>query len=140
MHKGTETLALDHYLEILDRKPGALPAATALVQARTAGTFTQAHQRFWDAARRKLGDQAGTRALIEVLLEHRRLPTGSIIQALEAANRAGIVEAAPIAVEARRHADTSLLAEVVPIGALARYDRPAPTVSAYNQLLTGEPQ
>ena len=140
LHKGTETLALDHYLEILVRKPGALPAATALVQARTAGTFTRAHQRFWDAARRKLGDQAGTRALIDVLLEHRRLPAGSIIQALEAANRAGIIDPAVVAVEARRHADTRPPADVIPIGALARYDRPAPTVSVYDQLLTGEPQ
>jgi transposase len=140
LHKGTETLALDHYLEILVRKPGALPAATALVQARAVGTFTQAHQRFWDAARRNLGDQAGTRALIDVLLEHRRLPAESVVAALEAANRAGIVDAAVVAVEARRHADTRPPAEVVPIGALARYDRPAPTVAAYDQLLTGEPQ
>ncbi|MEX0789807.1 MAG: hypothetical protein WD178_03435 [Actinomycetota bacterium] len=63
LHKSTETLALDHYLEILVRKPGALPGATALVQARACGGFTQAHQTFWDAARRSLGDQAGTQAL-----------------------------------------------------------------------------
>ena len=30
-------LELDHYLEALIRKPGALPGATALDQARTAG-------------------------------------------------------------------------------------------------------
>ncbi|MFV9673681.1 MAG: Mu transposase domain-containing protein, partial [Acidimicrobiia bacterium] len=90
LHKGTETLTLDHYLEILTRKPGALLGATALVQARQAGTFTQAHQRFWDTARRHYGDQAGTRALIEILLAHRRLPAASIIEALDAANTAGI--------------------------------------------------
>ena len=32
--KGVKVLDLDHYLEILLRKPGALPGATALVQAR----------------------------------------------------------------------------------------------------------
>lgn len=138
LHKGSETLVLDHYLEILIRKPGALPGATALVQARTSGRFTQAHQRFWDAARRGLGDQAGTRALIDVLLEHRRLPTGSIIRALEAANQAGIIDATVIAVEARRHADTRPTAEVVPIGALSRYDRPVPSVAIYDQLLMGD--
>lgn len=58
-HKGTETLTLDHYLEILVPKPGALMGATALVQARASGGFTEAHQRFWDAARRRLGDQRG---------------------------------------------------------------------------------
>ena len=65
---------LDHYLEVLKTKPGALPGATALARARRAGVFTPAHQAFWDAARRARGDAAGTRALIEVLLAHRTLP------------------------------------------------------------------
>lgn len=135
LHKGTETLTLDHYLEILVRKPGALRGATALVQARTAGVFTHAHQTFWDAARRRLGDQGGTRALIDVLLAHRRLGPDSIVTALEAANRVGIVDPAVVTVEARRHTDTRPVADVVPIGALARYDRPAPAVGVYDQLL-----
>jgi transposase len=140
LHKGVETLTLDHYLEILVRKPGALPGATALVQARAAGTFTKTHQRFWDLARRHGGDQTGTRALIEILLQHRRLPTASIVTALEAANNTGIVDPAVIIVEARRHNDHQPPADVIPIGALARYDRPVPTVDVYDQLLTGEPR
>jgi len=35
-HKGTEDLVLDHYLEVLPRKPGALAGAPALVRARAA--------------------------------------------------------------------------------------------------------
>jgi len=38
--KGGARLELDHYLETFVRKPGALPGATALEQARNAGTFT----------------------------------------------------------------------------------------------------
>ncbi|WP_405786784.1 hypothetical protein OG753_01615 [Streptomyces sp. NBC_00029] len=38
--KGGCRLDLDHYLEALVRKPGALPGATALDQARSAGRFT----------------------------------------------------------------------------------------------------
>ncbi len=64
--RGSQTLVLDHYLEVLVRKPGALPGATALVQARAAGTFTAAHEAFWSAARKALGDSGGTRALVEV--------------------------------------------------------------------------
>ncbi|WP_420845772.1 Mu transposase domain-containing protein, partial [Mycobacterium timonense] len=48
--KGGSRLDLDHYLEALVRKPGALPGATALEQARTAGTFTTAHDAWWAAA------------------------------------------------------------------------------------------
>ncbi|MGH8996577.1 MAG: Mu transposase domain-containing protein, partial [Acidimicrobiales bacterium] len=54
--KGAEVLDLDHYLEVLVIKPGALAGASALVHARRTGAFTDIHQRFWEAARRKLGD------------------------------------------------------------------------------------
>jgi transposase len=62
--KGSQTLVLDHYLEALARKPGALSSSLTLAQAREAGIFTSAHDRFWRRARRRLGDGAGTRALI----------------------------------------------------------------------------
>lgn len=60
--KGAKVLDLDHYLEILLRKPGALPGATALAQARAAKVFTATHDRFWAAARKAHGDAGGTRA------------------------------------------------------------------------------
>jgi hypothetical protein len=62
-----EVLTLDHYLEVLQRKPGALPGATALAQAKASGAFTATHQAYWDAARTARGDAAGTRALVEIL-------------------------------------------------------------------------
>ena len=56
LHKGSEDLVLDHYLEILVRKPGAMPGSTALAQARACGAFGATHERFWAEARRRLGD------------------------------------------------------------------------------------
>jgi len=44
--KFLDVLTLDHYLEVLKTKPGALPGATALVQARKSGVFTAAHQAY----------------------------------------------------------------------------------------------
>jgi len=134
--KYAEVLVLDHYLEVLRRKPGALPGATALAQARAAGTFTAAHQGYWDAARRQHGDAAGTRALIEVLLAHRTLPADALTAAMAAALGSGIVDPQVIVIEARRRAGGQA-APVIAIGALARYDRPAPALDAYDQLLTG---
>lgn len=64
MTKGRVRLDLDHYLEILLHKPGALPGATALKQARKAGRFTPIHEEWWAAACKTHGDAAGTRALI----------------------------------------------------------------------------
>ena len=75
--KGSETLELDHYLEVLSIKPGALAGASALVAARRSGAFSPTHQHFWDLARRAKGDGAGTRALIAVLLLHRTMTHGS---------------------------------------------------------------
>ena len=40
MTKGSTRVDLDHYLEVLLRKPGALPGAKALEQARASGRFT----------------------------------------------------------------------------------------------------
>jgi hypothetical protein len=133
--KHAEVLTLDHYLEILRRKPGALPGATALAQAKASGTFTTAHQQYWDAARRDRGDAAGTRALIEVLLAHRTLPAAALQAAMSKAASSGILDPQVVIIDARRQAGGQV-APVIPIGALARYDRPAPTLTAYDQLLT----
>jgi hypothetical protein len=94
--KYAETLVLDHYLEVLRRKPGALPGATTPARPRAAGIFTAAHQAYWDAARRKHGDAAGTRALIEVLLAHRALPASAMTTAVSS----GVLDPQVIVIEA----------------------------------------
>jgi transposase len=132
----TEVLVLDHYLEILRIKPGAMPGATALVQARACGAFSTVHQRYWDAARAARGDPAGTRALIEVLLAHRTLPPEVLTAALARAVDSGVLDPQAVIIDARAHTTHELVA-VLPIGALTRYDRPAPRLDAYDQLLTG---
>lgn len=127
---------LDHYLEVLTAKPGALPGATALAQAKAAGVFTATHQLYWDAARRARGDGAGTKALIEVLLAHRTLPAEALITAMGAAVASAMLDPQVLLIEARRHAGGHVAA-VIPIGALARYDRPTPSLAGYDELLTG---
>ena len=137
-HRASESLVLDHYLEVLAFKPGALPGATALAQARASGAFTPAHDAYWALSRQRLGDAGGTRALIEVLLAHRALPATAIVAALEAAVAGGVVDPAAVIIEARRRADERSAA-AVPIGALARYDRPVPVLGGYDALLEAAP-
>ena len=155
---GAEHLELDHYLEILLRKPGALPGAAALAQARASGAFTAAHQGFWDRARARLGDGPGTRALIEVLLLHRRMPAAQVTAGIRAALEAGSCSAGVVAIEARKHAVSTagpadagerpwpLLQRPRPSRAavvtlprrqarLPADQRPVPSVAAYDQLL-----
>ena len=130
-----EVLMLDHYLEVLKTKPGGLPGATALAQAKAKGTFTASHQRYWDAVRQARGDAAGTRALVEILLAHRTLPAATLIAAMDRAVASGCLDPQVVLIDARR--EPPHLAPVVPIGALTRYDRPSPSLAAYDQLLTG---
>lgn len=156
--KGAQSLTLDHYLEVLVRKPGALPGATALVQARESGVFTAAHEAFWGSAREAHGDFVGTRALIEVLLLHRHLPHADVVAALDLVVRVGGATADVVAVEARKLArlrpDHTVPAEEPPaarrVGSLTERrlldpaavvaglppdTRPLPSVAAYDEPL-----
>jgi len=156
---GDEHLVLDHYLEILARKPGALPGATALAQARASGVFTAVHEAFWAAARAGHGDAAGTRALIEVLLLHRKMAASCVLVGMRAALAAGSVSVDVVTIEARKHAagleTAAAAAPAVPVrpsraavltlprgrhpAELPVDGRPAPSMAAYDQLLTDPP-
>lgn len=130
-----EVLCLDHYLEVLKTKPGALPGATALAQAKARGVFTGSHQSYWDAARSARGDAKGTRALIAILLAHRSMPAAALIAAMDRAVTSECLDPETVLIDARR--DMAPLAPVAAIGALARYDRPPPSLADYDDLLTG---
>jgi hypothetical protein len=163
--KGVQVLDLDHYLEVLKYKPGALPGATALVQARACGAFTSAHEAFWAAARKAHGDAAGTRELIDVLLLHRHMPAADVVAGLTAALSVGASLADVVAVEARKQqtshgvtepatfvtADGEDSGRVVSlterrlsdptavIAGLPPDARPLPSVDRYDELLTRRP-
>ncbi len=133
VHRRSEVLDLDHYLEALWRRPGALPAATALAQARSSGRFRPEHQQFWDLARRRHGDRAGTRALCQVLLLHRHHHADHVICGIRAALSIDNVDPAVVAVETRR-----AIEHVEPEPAVGPVER-VPDLSIYDQLLTIEP-
>ena len=126
--KGDEVLVLDHYLEVLRIKPGALPGSTALARARACGAFSATHEKFWRTARRRLGDAAGTRP-------HRSAARPSPTAGRRAGGGHG----------RRSHRDSvdpgwcssgaADRAAVIPIGSLTRFDRPHPRLDNYDDLL-----
>lgn len=164
-----QSVQLDHYLEVLKTKPGALPGSTALARARESRTFTSAHEAFWAASRKVNGDAEGTRELIDVLLLHRSMDSGDIQAGITAALEVGAVSADVVAVEARRQAMISsgggaspdrhpgaladvnvqrvvsltqrrLMEPAVVIAGLPPDDRPLPSVKAYDELLAKRPE
>jgi hypothetical protein len=129
-------LILDHYLDVLCRKPGALAGSTALVAARATGAFTADHQQFWETAHRRLGDGPGTRAMVGVLLLHRSLSAEAVIAGIRAALSLESCDPDLVAVEARRAIHPGQAAPIVaPEEAVD--DRPAPSLAGYDQLLAG---
>lgn len=157
------SVQLDHYLEVLKTKPGAMPGSTALARARQSGVFTAEHEAFWAHSRKVNGDADGTRELIDVLLLHRSMAAHDVIAGIEKALTVGAVSADVVAVEARRHASTSpggsdlnrhtpahakakvqrvvsltqrrLADPAAVIAGLPADQRPMPNVNAYDELL-----
>lgn len=130
-----QILDLEHYLDVLERKPGALAGSTALAQWRQAGRWPECFDRLWHELNMRHGRQHGTRQMIELL----QLGSGEgwtqLRCAVEQALRLGCHDVAAI-----RHLlvagdlDRPPVA-AVDIGALARYERPMPVMNSYDQLL-----
>ena len=101
--KYRQLVQLDHHLEFLKNKPGALPGSTALALARESGEFTNAHEAFWAASRRVNGNADRIRKLIDILL-HRSMDAADVMAGITSMLGLGAVSADAVTVESRRHA------------------------------------
>jgi transposase len=132
-------LELDHYLETLLRKPGALAGSTALERWKQQGRWSGSFDRYWSLLQDKHGRGAGTRALIELLLLGREKGYPCLQRAVDKALAMGCSDIS--AVRYLMHDDELVRppSEAVEVGDLCRYDRPAPTLAAYDLLLQHGP-
>jgi hypothetical protein len=136
--KHTERLELDHYLDLLVERPGAFPGSLPLHQARMRADFPPSYDLLWSKLRARLGERAGTRAMIEVLLAHRSYPTEVMRQAVERALDLGAIDPATIELLARGIvAGEATQPTLIEVGELARYERPLPDTTAYDRLVCG---
>ena len=130
-----QVLELDHYLDVLMKKPGALAGSTALQQCREQGRWPVSYDRFWSIASEREGRAAGTRAMIEVLQLSRTQGPARVRQAVEETLAMGASSLSAIRyllnVDCRQ---TPSEAAAVEVGALSRYDRPQPSMESYEQL------
>lgn len=117
-----ERLELDHYLELLRHKPGALPRSRALAQAREGGRWPAAYDRLWTELKHRYGEAEGTRQLLEVLMVHRHAKSEAVHEAVERALELGCCDGGAVAVLVRQ---SSACEPIVPVlrslGELARY-------------------
>jgi hypothetical protein len=122
-----ERLVLDHYLELLQVKPGALANARALRQARETGQWPPVYDRLFGVLKQRYGDPEGTRQMLQVLLLHRDSDSVAVHQAVTHALDLGCCDAGAIAVLVRQQGVCPAPPAVVgELGALARYGQTCP--------------
>jgi len=131
-----EILNLEHYLEVLAHKPGALAGSKPLAQWRQAGRWPASYDRFWQGLIDRHGRPAGTKAMIELLRLGRRHGPPALRAAIEAALALGCTDSAAV-----RHLLTARSLERGPslpldVTALVEFERPLPTVGEYDRLLS----
>jgi len=131
-----EILDLEHYLDVLERKPGALAGSKPLEQWRRLGRWPESYDRFWQALIDRHGRQAGTKEMIGLLQLGRAHGQAKLQGAIDAALVLGCTDEAAV-----RHLVTAqslehARPEMVEVGLLAQFERPLPTVGEYDQLLT----
>ena len=124
---------LDHYLELLALKPGALGRSLALAQERERGAWPECFDELWQAIEARVGASEAARQLVDVLLLCRELGLARVELAVRGALAAGAHDGRAVAVLVRRSErtqpepleglDERLSATQRPEPDLARYDR-----------------
>jgi transposase len=134
--RGHEILNLEHYLDVLERKPGAMAGSTPLEQWRQAGRWPDCLDAIWRRLEQRQGKAKGTREMIALVREGSTVGWPRLIAAVEEALRLGISDGAavlhilnmPDPEERQRHA-VALREE------LRQFERPLPTMAEYDLLL-----
>jgi hypothetical protein len=134
--RGHQILNLEHYLDVLEKKPGAMAGSTPLEQWRQAGRWPECLDRIWKKLDERHGKSGGTREMIALVRAGLGGGWDRLIRAVEEALRLGVSDAAavlhilhmPDADERKRHA--MALSEE-----LAQFERPQPVMDQYDLLL-----
>jgi transposase len=136
--RNQQVLDLEHYLDVLERKPGALAGAKPLLAWRQRGLWPESYDRLLAELVDRHGKSSGTRQMIQVLSLIKQHGHQRVRSAIEAALSLGCSDAAAI-----RHllqADDLVHAQgtLVEVGALSRFERPLPVLTDYDRLLDQE--
>jgi transposase len=134
--RGRQVLDLEHYLNVLERKPGALAGSTPLKQWREQGRWPQSFDRLWESLQQRLGKQEGTRAMIELLLLGREQGYERLEKAISQALELGCTDAAAVRHLMQASGLAHQAVEKVEMPNLARYQQPLPIITSYDQLLS----
>jgi transposase len=133
-----QVLDLEHYLGVLERKPGALAGSKPLEQARQQGRWPESFDRWWQQLMARHGKQAGTRQMIEMLGEARQHGWTRLREAVETALAMGSSDVAAVRYLLVSSSAERVAPAAIEVGLLERYERPLPVMTDYDRLLAAE--
>ena len=131
---------LDHYLDLLARKPGALARSLALRQERDRGDWPACFDQLWTAIQERSGRQEAARQMVEVLLLCREHPAEQVELAVRGALAAGAHDGRAVKLLASRSVRPQPAALEID-ARLQGIGSPPPTeldISGYDQLRDAE--
>jgi hypothetical protein len=132
---GRQILELEHYLDVLEYKPGAFANSKPLEQWRVTGRWTSSFEQLWQNLQKRLGKQAGTRAMIELLLIGREKGYDRLKAAIDETIVLGCYDEAAVKHLLMADRLTHQIVSACDIGSLTQYERPLPQLDNYDQLL-----
>jgi transposase len=135
--RGEEILDLEHYLDVLERKPGAMAGSTPLDQWRKAGRWPECLDRIWRRLEQRHGRGKGTKQMIGLVRAGLAHGWEKLIAAVEEALRWEVSDEAAVIhilhmpdAEQRRQYAIALAEE------LRAFERPMPEMNEYDLLLS----
>ena len=129
---------LDHYLELLQRKPGGLQRSLALAQERERGAWPGCFDELWAALTERYGASEAARQMVDVLLLAREHGPARVELAVRGTLAAGAVDGRAVAILARRSGPPRPALPLAGLpGRLAAHDRPEPDLADYDTLIGG---
>lgn len=129
---------LDHYLELLTRKPGGLVRSLPLAQERDRGNWPVTFDELWAALRSRWGESEADRQMVDVLMLCREHEPATVELAARGALAAGAIDGRAVGVLARRTGNSGPVPRLDGLDArLQAHDRPEPDLSGYDQLIGG---
>ncbi|MGH2844355.1 MAG: IS21 family transposase, partial [Solirubrobacteraceae bacterium] len=128
---------LDHYLELLTRKPGALEHSLALRQERERGGWPDCFDQLWALLKERVDASEAARQIVDVLMLCREHDPKVVELAVCGALAAGAIDGHAVALLVDRKTRPPAGAIELP-DRLAAHQRPAPGLGEYDQLLHRE--
>jgi hypothetical protein len=136
--RNQQVLDLEHYLDVLERKPGALAGAKPLLAWRERGLWPESYDRLLAELVGRQGKSSGTRQMIQVLSLIKQHGHQRVRSAIEQALSLGCSDAAAIRHLVQTDDLVRAQGSLVEVGALSRFERPLPALTDYDELLDQE--